>query len=80
LRNIEYRILPATVPASLEERGSAVCVSKSLGGVERVWTRSENIIGQERYRENGRKREVIRLNSRKWAGRLVAKMLPGAAH
>ncbi len=73
------------MPASLEERGAAVCVSKSVGGVERVWTRSENyIIAQERYSENGRKRDVIRLNSgvketRKWAGMRVAKVLPGAA-
>jgi len=46
-----------------------------VGGVYRNWTRSENyIIGQERHRENGRKRDVIRLNSgvkvtRKWAGK-----------
>ncbi len=52
------------MPASPEERGTAVCVSKSVGRVERDWTRSENyIIGQERYRGNGRKRGVIRLNT-----------------
>ncbi len=74
------------MPASLGEKGTAVFISKSVVGVERLDVKRElHKWTGKRHRENGRKRDVIRLNwdtkvTRKWAGRRVAKMLPGAAH